>query len=89
MAVESGEPVLPTMLVPEIVVKAGTRVRVRIVFGGYELIREMQALEDGAVGDRIECGEPGAPLRSGRRAGKSISADSIMARMTSSVARPQ
>ncbi len=79
VTVESGEPVLPTMLVPEIVVEAGMRVRVRIVFGGYELIREMQALEDGAVGDRIECGEPGAPLRSGRRAGKSISADSIMA----------
>jgi flagella basal body P-ring formation protein FlgA len=77
--VESGEPVLRTMLVPEIVVQRGMRVRVRSVFGGYEMVREMQALEDGAVGDRIMCGEPGTAIRAGRRAIGVASSDSIMA----------
>jgi flagella basal body P-ring formation protein FlgA len=76
VTVESGEPVLRTMLVPEIVVHNGMRVRVRIVLGGYEMVRDMQALQDGGVGDRILCGEIGASVRNSRQA--SI-AGSIMA----------
>lgn len=67
--VEPGEVVLRAMLVPEIVVERGMRVRVRSVAGGYEMIREMEALEDGAVGDRIPCGEIGASRGSRRNAG--------------------
>jgi flagella basal body P-ring formation protein FlgA len=67
--VEPGEAVVRAMLVPEIVVRRGMRVRVRSVAGGYEMIRDMEALEDGAVGDRIPCGEIGASRGSRRGAG--------------------
>ena len=69
--VEPGQAVLRAMLVPEIVVQRGMRVRVRSVAGGYEMIRDMEALEDGAVGDRIPCGEIGASRGSRRGAGSS------------------
>jgi flagella basal body P-ring formation protein FlgA len=77
VAVESGEPVLRTMLVPEIVVQPGMRVRVRSVFGGYQLVHEMEALEEGAVGDRIMCGEIGSAR--GSRRGPVSGSHSIMA----------
>jgi flagella basal body P-ring formation protein FlgA len=78
--VDAGQPVLRSMLVPEIVVRSGMRVRVRSVSGGYEMIREMEALDDGAVGDRIPCGEicgaRGGRRTAGNAAGQS---DQIMA----------
>ena len=77
VAVESGEPVLRTMLVPEIVVQPGMRVRVRSVFGGYQLVHEMEALEEGAVGDRIMCGDIGSAR--GSRRGPVSGSHSIMA----------
>lgn len=67
--IDEGERIVPSMLVPENVVRRGSTVVVRTISAGYELRREMEAAEDGAIGDTVVCHEAG---RRGR--GASITA---------------